>query len=174
MALLGNLFGRKYAGERSSVGRIDPPSREVWSFGPFKLPALPGFTYVSGEAPAVYASVNGGIALISVYVLDGTPPPDQAATIVANARKHVRDTFASSAARFGGGGELSERKQESGDLFLSWPVATRGAGGVEYLLQKAVISPIGSLAIITVEGGGDPATDAIALESAFASARFAV
>jgi hypothetical protein len=174
MGFLGRLFGSRASDPRAD--RTEPVlgSSDKWSFGPFSLSAMCGLTYISGQAPAVYASPTGVTALISVYVLDGTPPPEQARVITSNAKTHVRDVFVSSAERFGVSGELIERPLPSGDLLLSWPVIETAKPDSEYLIQNAVLSPVGNLAIITVEGKG--AVDGVEqmVEVSLESARFAV
>ena len=173
MTFIRNLFGSRASGAHADRREPVLDACERWSFGPFSLSAMAGLAYVSGQTPAVYASPTGVTALISVYVLDGVPPPEQAKVVVSNAKKHVREIFRSSAERFGARGELSEKQLTSGDLLLSWPTLTALVPELEYLFQNAVLSPVGNLAIITVEGKGHAHDVERLVEESIASARFA-
>jgi hypothetical protein len=138
----------------SSVGSASNAA-ERWSFGPFSMDALPGYTYKEGRSPAVYINANGSAALITVHVPDGKPSAEQAKELVANALRYARLTFEASAKKFGRATEdFSSKDLPSGNKLATLPVATQERSGTGYLLQFAVISNVGHIAIITVEGNG--------------------
>lgn len=155
------------------MGAHAPASAEQWSFGPFKMNAFDGYAYKEGETPAVFANANGSLALISVHLLEGKPPPDRLPGLAASALKNVRTIFEGAAAKFGDPLEaFSEQALPSGDLLATLPVVTRDTKGSGFFLQYAVISNAGHLAIITVEGIGQATVVNAALFPAIQSARF--
>lgn len=133
--------------------RASPPS-DRWSFGSFSVQSFPGFSYLSGKAPAVYVNAENSAILITVHVLNGKPPPEHATRIVANAEKHAQEIFQASASKYGSSLKLVRERLESGDMLLSSPIQTSEAGVEGHLLHYAVISPHGNLAVLTIEGNG--------------------
>lgn len=155
------------------IGAHAPASAEQWSFGQFKMNAFDGYSYKEGETPAIFANTNGSLALISVHLLEGKPPPDRLPGLAANAVEDARTIFERAAAKFGEPLEaFSEQALPSGDLLVTLPVVTRGPKGSGFFLQYAVISRVGHLAIITVEGVGQATVVNAALFPAIRSARF--
>lgn len=155
------------------IGAQAPASAEQWSFGPFKINAFEGYSYKEEETPAVFANANGSLALVSVHLLEGNPPPDRLPGLAANALNNARTLFERTAAKVGESLEaFSEQALPSGDLLATLPVVTRDSRGLGFFLQYAVVSNAGHVAIITVEGPGQAAVVNAALFPAIRSARF--
>lgn len=129
-----------------------PCTNDRWTFGPFSIESFPGFVYRSGQAPAVYTDANGSAILITVQVLNKTPPPAEAARLIERAEQHAQSVFEQSATKHGRAfAAMAPRTLGSGDLLFSSVVETNDGG---HLLQFALVSPTANLAIFTVEGNG--------------------
>jgi cell division septum initiation protein DivIVA len=114
---------------------------------------------------------SGAAVLITVHVLNKTPPLSEAARLVERAEQHAQSVFQQSAEKHGHAAASAARQTlESGDVLLSSVV---NASDGSHLLQFALVSPTANLAIITVEGNGFSAETIDAFQSKARSARFA-
>jgi hypothetical protein len=149
------------------------PAEEVWRFGPFSMPAIAGFAHKEGRSPAVYTNSSGSVALVTVHLLEGTPSLEDAARLVERATSVARSTFERAASRYGKPvAPFAESTLPSGDKLVSLPVETAESTGTGFLLQYGIISPMGNVAIITIEGRGSPAKVEANVRSAIQRARF--
>jgi hypothetical protein len=149
-----------------------PPA--YWSIPPLGMIAFPGFACVSTQSPVTFAHPAGHAAIVTVRSVDGSPTEQQSAEVVEASRKQVQEILSNVIERHGAPNVSSdELALWEGIRLVKVRANVPSFAGPRYFLLYAAISPIGHLALITVEGPGAPSEMAIKLDPIVKAVRFA-
>ncbi len=139
---------------------MNSANAEKWTYGQFSVEWPEHCSLVKGSDPDQYKCLSGDVVVIDVLALNKSPSAAETKRYVENVTEAAKRNFANAVKKFGAE-VIAPQAEVFGTSSTLVSVAGTTASSVRpsaFIVQFALISSIGEMAFVTVEGAGDPTT----------------